>query len=141
MRVRSIVTAMFNKNPEREIIQIFRYLVVSSVALAIDFGTLAVLTELAGLHYLVSAAFSYTIGLIFSYIASVVWVFKKRTIDKKHLEFSIFAVIGIAGLGMNELTIWIMVDILGLHYLLSRFVSAGIGYVWKYVARRLILFR
>jgi putative flippase GtrA len=56
-------------------------------------------------------------------------------------EFSIFVVIGLAGMGINTLILWVWQGVLGLHYLLGRMVSAIIGYIWKFAARKLALFR
>lgn len=136
-----LLSTLIRKRPERTFVQIFRYFIVSVASLVIDFAVLAGLTELLGIHYLISAAISYTAGLVFNYLISVMWVFHTRRVDNRSLEFGIFALIGIIGLGVNQVTIWFLVDIVGLYYLISRAISAAIGYTWKYVARKLILFR
>lgn len=122
-------------------IQIFRYLVVSGASLALDFAALWALTELASLHYLASAALSYAAGLVLNYYLSRLWVFHSSKLKSQAAEFSIFALIGVVGLGVNELILWASVGLLGLHYLVGRGVSAIIGYAWKYVARKWLLFR
>ena len=123
------------------LIQLFRYFVVSGLSLVIDFCTLFVFTEFLRIHYLVSGVLSYSVGLVINYFISVFWVFKSRTYEDKKKEFAIFAGIGIAGLGVNAFILWVCTSVAGLHYMLSRIISAGIGYAWKYVARRLLLFR
>jgi putative flippase GtrA len=139
--IRTLLSTLFKKNPERTLVQVFRYFVVSAASLAVDFGTLALFTEVAGFHYLVSAALSYLCGLVFNYFLSVAWVFNVRRVENRSIEFGVFAIIGVAGMGINELLMWLFVDIFGIYYLVSRVISAGIGYVWKYYARKLILFR
>lgn len=138
--MRHVIEILFTRRPEKTIVQLFRYTFVSAASLAVDFLLLALLTEIFSIHYLLSAAFSYLGGLIVNYFLSIVWVFHSRKLDNRRLEFGIFLIIGIAGLGINELLMWLFVDVLALYYLLARVFSAGFGYAWKYVARKLILF-
>lgn len=125
---------------ESRLVEFFRYGFVSVVSLAVDFGGLYALTEFAGLHYLLSAAVSYSAGLVVSYLLSVLWVFPKSRLKSRAAEFSVFVVIGLAGMGLNELLLWLLTDVLLFSYLASRLISAVIGYIWKYVLRKAILF-
>lgn len=72
----------------------------------VDFGSLYLLTEFAGLNYLISAAIGFLFGVLTNYCLSRLWVFDRRTLENSILEFVIFSVIGIVGLGLNEVTIW-----------------------------------
>lgn len=123
------------------LVQLFRYFVVSGLSLVIDFITLFVFTDVLLIHYLVSSVLSYSLGLIINYYISVNWVFGTRKFSDRRKEFTIFVIIGIAGLGVNTGVMWICTSLLSLYYLAARIISAAIGYTWKYAARRLILFR
>jgi len=141
MKLDEIVDLVFRKKTQKLTIQVFRYLIVSGVSLLVDTAVLTGLTELAGLHYLVSAVAGYLTGLVVNYILSRVWVFHSSKLQSKTAEFAIFAVIGLVGMGINELILWGWVSLLGLHYVYGRLVSAVIGYTWKYAARKWLLFR
>jgi len=69
------------------------------------------------------------------------WAFGKRSMQNKTAEFLIFIIIGVIGMGLNALILWLWTGLLGLNYLLGRLVSAVIGYVWKFAARKIALFR
>jgi putative flippase GtrA len=43
-------------------------------------------------------------------------------------------------MGLNELLLWLLTEKAGFHYLISRSVTAVIGYCWKFVLRKVILF-
>ncbi len=118
-----------------------RYGIVSVAALSIDFAILTTLTSGLGLYYLWSSIISYSTGLIFSYVMSVAWVFKTRSTQNKAVEFSVFVGIGLLGLVLNSATMWFFTSVVGLVYIWSRLLSAVIAYTWKYVARRMLLFR
>ncbi|MFQ6003571.1 MAG: GtrA family protein, partial [Candidatus Zixiibacteriota bacterium] len=56
-------------------------------------------------------------------------------------ELFIFSLIGIVGLGFNELFIWFFTEKVHLYYLLSKIVSTFFVYLWNFFARKYILFR
>lgn len=121
-------------------IQFIRYTIVGGVAFAFDFGSLVILTEFLKVYYLVSAAIAFSVGLTVNYILSISWVFKTRSIDTEWIEFIVFLLIGIVGLGLNELFIWFFTDIAHIHYLVSKIISTGFVYVWNFLARKYTLF-
>lgn len=121
-------------------IQLFRYTFVGGFAFLVDFGTLFILTEYFKIHYLISAGIAFLFGLIINYFLSVKWVFNNRNVKNKGLEFIMFMIIGLVGLGFNELFLWIFTDILLIYYLLSKVISTILVYLWNFFARKYILF-
>ena len=121
-------------------VQFFRYFGVSGICLLVDTGTLFVLTQYAGIHYQISTFIGYSLGLILNYLLSVTWVFKTKRLSNKPVEFGIFVVIGLIGMVINQGVMWLCTDLVGLYFMLSRLISAGIGYTWKFFARKYILF-
>jgi putative flippase GtrA len=120
--------------------QFARYQVVGGLSFLVDFGSLYLLTEFAGFHYLISAAVAFLIGLVTNYILSRIWVFDRRTMDRVTAEFLVFAAIGIVGLGMNEVIIWLVREKIHFHYLVGKAISAGIVAIWNFGARKCVLF-
>jgi putative flippase GtrA len=121
--------------------QFARYVVVGGLAFGVDFGALYALTEFAGIHYLISAAAAFLLGLLANYFLSRVWVFNQRTVGNVAIEFAVFAVIGLIGLGLNEAILWFAHARLGLHYLVAKLFSAALVLVWNFGARKALLFR
>lgn len=121
--------------------QLMRYAVVGGIAFVVDYGSLWLLTEYAGLHHLVSAAIAFVLGLTCNYLLSTVWVFGESKVTNRWLEFAAFALIGIVGLGFNELIIYFCTDVIGIHYMASKIVSTVLVFFWNFFARRFILFK
>lgn len=140
-KISSPLYTLLREKTDNTLFQLVRYTFVGGLAFLIDFGTLYILTELAHLHYLLSAGIAFILGLLTNYFLSIRWVFATRTIRDKKLEFIIFAVIGLIGLGLNELFLWIFTDISGLHYLVSKILTAILVYLWNFSIRKLILFK
>jgi putative flippase GtrA len=122
-------------------IQLFRYTIVGGFAFMIDIGTLALLTETFHIHYLVSAGFAFTLGLITNYSLSVMWVFDKRSLSNRYVEFITFTAIGLAGLALNEFFMWFFTEKVSFHYMISKLVSTFFIYAWNFSIRKLLLFR
>jgi putative flippase GtrA len=121
-------------------VQFLRYLVVGGIAFLADFGTLALLTSGCGWHYLQAAAVAFGIGIAVTYVLSVTWVFKVRVVKSQHVEFLLFALIGLAGLGITQLMLWTLTDGLNLYYLHAKLITSAVVLGWNFAARKLLLF-
>ena len=124
--------------------QFVRYLVTGGLAFAVDFGLFALCLYKFDWHYLLANLVGLIAGLVLNYVLSVVWVFSecKRVLEhKKTAEFGIFAVVGFAGVGINQLLMYLMVGQLELNEVFSKMVAAVIVLMWNFGARKLMLFR
>lgn len=123
-------------------IQAFRYLISGGTAFLVDAGILALLTELFGEeHLLIWTAIAFTAGLVTTYLFSILWVFDNRSVKNRAVEISIFVLIGLAGLGLTELFMWLFARKIGIHYLLAKVITTVIVFFWNFIAKKSILFR
>ncbi|RJQ34502.1 GtrA family protein [Candidatus Parcubacteria bacterium] len=120
--------------------EFIRYFAASLIALVVDIVGLWLLTEFLDVPYLVSAAISFLLGLIIVYIASIYWVFEARSIRSPAAEFGIFLVIGLIGLGINELILGLLTEYAGLYYMISKIASVFVVFTWNFFARKYVLF-
>ncbi|MFI4935519.1 MAG: GtrA family protein [Caulobacterales bacterium] len=118
----------------------WKYFLVSVVALGVDFGLLVLCTRFAGLHYLISAAIGFSAGILVSYGLSVSWVFRHRRLASRRFEFVAFFGIGLLGLALNEALMRAFVEGAGLNYAIAKIPAAGIGFVFNFGSRRILLF-
>jgi putative flippase GtrA len=136
---RGIKSFIFNKS-DKTSVQLFKYGFVGGIAYSVDFGFLIFLTEVVKIHYLISAAIAFILGLLVNYAISILWVFPKRALANKRTEFLIFLIIGFVGLGFNEVIIWFFTESAHLHYLISKIISTIVVFFWNFFARKKILF-
>ena len=132
---------LFYGTTDRLLVQFVRYFFVGGFAFIVDFGLLYILTEYAGLHYLLSATLSFISGLLLNYIISCIWVFSNSKFKNRLVEFLFFAAIGVVGLLLNDVLIWLFTDCIGTHYMFSKIVAAAIVYLWNFFARKYLVFR
>lgn len=122
-------------------VQLFRYMFVGGAAFVVDFGLLYVLTEFAGFYYILSATLSFVAGLIVNYIFSTAWIFRHSKLSNRWTEFLVFSIIGVVGLGFNDLFLYLFTNLLGIYYMASKIIVAAIVMAWNFVARKMILFK
>jgi putative flippase GtrA len=137
----STIDKLIKNQTDRTHIQFFRYIFVGGVAFIVDFSSLFIFTDIFGVFYLISAAIAFILGLIANYALSISWVFNKRTLDNKLSEFTIFAFIGVIGIFLNVLIIYVFTEYAGLFYLLSKIIAAALILFWNFSARKITLFR
>lgn len=139
MTFRHIIYRLFKAPTENAFIQLIRYGFVGGIAFAADFGSLYALTDYAGIHYQISAALAFIIGLTVNYFLSIRWVFNSRG-SRQHMmmEFIGFAIVGIIGLGLNALIMYLAVGLLYIHYLAAKLFSTAIVFFWNFLGRKLL---
>ena len=119
--------------------QIMKFGVVGFLCFFIDYGLMILFTEAFYINYLVSAALSFSISTIVNYSLSMRYVFKSKKDANKINEFILFVVLSVIGLGVNEAAMWIAVDGLGIHYMISKIGATAVVMVFNFVTRKIFL--
>ena len=120
-------------------IQLFRYLFVGGFAAVVNIGALYIFTEVFSLYYLISNVLGFILGLITNYLLSKWLVFAKESQVNKALEFFIYALIGVVGLGFDTLFMWLFTSA-GLYYMISKVISTVLVFIWNFFARKGLYF-
>jgi len=123
-----------------EFVQLAKYAGASAAALALDYGLLIALTEGLGLHYLLAAAIAFVCGAALAYALSVTFVFDSRRVADRRIEFTVFALVGVAGLAVSQLIMLLGVEIAGVHYAAAKLLAVGASFLLNYALRRALLF-
>jgi len=117
-----------------------RFLAVGFSGLLVNSLALALFTEFAAIHYLVSAIIATQVSTLWNFGLTETWVFGKRDSDRPFVQrlFS-FLVINNALLLLRSPIITLMVGRLGIHYLIANLLSLFAMTVLRYfVADKLI---
>lgn len=139
------IKAIRGRFPRKSLLgQFLRYLVTGGLAFVVDFGLFALCLYVFDWHYLFANLVGLVAGLVLNYTMSIVWVFTacERALEKrKVMEFSLFALVGIAGVGINQLLMFLMVGVFDWNEMVSKMVAAVLVLMWNFGARKLMLFR
>ncbi len=123
----------------RRIREFVRYFIASAGALAVDAG-LYHLGLQAGLAYPLAAFIGFCAGAAVAYITSIAWVFEQRNIRRVAVEFGLFVAIGVCGLLLTELLLWLQVERLGWPPFWSKAGAAGVVFIFNFAVRKTVLF-
>ena len=113
--------------------------VVGVIAFIIDYGLLALLTEVFGVNYLVSATISFTASVIFNYLASMRYVFTHKEGMSRRREFIIFVVLSVIGLVLNDGIVLALNAGLGLEANIAKICATALVMVYNFVTRKIFL--
>ena len=143
--ISGIIKKLRNRFPRKSLAgQFLRYMVTGGFAFVADFGLFALCLYAFGWHYLLANLVGLVAGLVLNYLMSILWVFtacKRILKTKKGIEFVLFALVGVAGVGINQVLMFLMVDGLGINEMVSKMIAAVLVLMWNFGARKLMLFR
>lgn len=131
--------SLFITKSSNTFIQFFRYIFVGGVAFLADGGSLFLITTI-GVNYLISVIFAFAIGLAVNYGLSKLLVFENSSVNGK-IEFLVYGIIGVIGLGFTEIIMYVLTEIAGLYFMVSKVIATIIVLVWNFVARKITLYR
>lgn len=118
--------------------QLFRFGIVGFTAFLIDAGLLFILTEFCHIHYLISSIISFVVSLVYNYILSIFWVFdvqKKQT----YKEVLLFIILSIIGLGLNQLIMYLGVDLLHIYYMFCKVLATITVMIYNFITRKIFI--
>ena len=121
------------------IAQFMKFGIVGVIAFLIDHGLMVALTEFFGVPYLISNTISFTVSVVFNYVASMRYVFERRDDMSRRREFIIFVVLSIIGLILNDLFMWLFVSVWFIDYRIAKIIVTVLVAIWNFVTRKIFL--
>lgn len=113
------------------VIQIFKYFWVSLLAAIADFTLFMALYEWIGVWYIAANTAGFALGVYINYTLSTIFVFKGQS-TKTWSEFIIFTIIGLAGLAVSNITLYLTIDIMGLGGGISKIIAICSAFFWNF---------
>ncbi len=121
------------------ILQMVKFGAVGFLCFLIDYGIMLLLTELAGVNYLISCCISFSVSVIVNYLLSMHFVFAAKANMKKRTQFVIFVILSVIGLGLNQLFMWLFVDLVHIPYQIAKLAVTAIVMLFNFVTRKVFL--
>lgn len=119
--------------------QLMKFGVVGVIAFVIDYGVMVFLTEVFGVNPVASATVSFTVSVVFNYVASMRYVFSHREGMSRRREFAIFIVLSVLGLIINDVLMWAGTEVVSVDYRIVKIFATAVVMVWNFVTRKIFL--
>lgn len=119
-------------------LEILRFLVVGGAGFLFEYALLFILTEYGGIPYLWSSGIAFTTSAVLNYWLCVVYVFHGAGKQSRQQKL-LFFVTSFIGLGINQLCMWLLVDGLGLYYMIAKIFASAVVTVWNYIMKHKVI--
>jgi dolichol-phosphate mannosyltransferase len=114
--------------------------IVGGIGTLVNIAILYLLTEKAGVYYLISAIFSFIVAMSSNFILNKFWTFKeniKWEIGKKYFQF---VLVSISALLVNLFFLYIFTEIFGIYYIISQILAIGISLIINFLGNKIWTF-
>lgn len=119
--------------------QFLLYSIIGSIAAGTDISIFTILVKVLSFNVLLSNAISNTIGTSISFILNRQFNFKVK--DNALKRFIIFSIVGIIGLGISTICLYILVDRLGIEEIFSKLITLIFVVIVQYTLNSKISFK
>jgi len=107
----------------------------------LDFALFAILIKSFGVRWYYANVVSFTLVTLMHYALSIRFVFESGARFAKHQEIALSFLASVLGLLVNQLTLYVLVSLLGLEVLLAKIAAIGTTFFWNYLVRQNFIFR
>ena len=115
------------------------YGIIGSFLSGLDFLIYTLLVQLVGLQYLVANCISVVAGISTSFYLNRNYNFKVKDHTKR--RFSIFLTVGLCGLVMSNLILYLCIDNLGMDKLTSKLLSILLVVFFQFLVNKYLTFK
>jgi putative flippase GtrA len=120
--------------------RIVKYFFVGGAAAIVDIGLFSIFASYLGWPWIPVSIATFTLATLTNYFLSIQFVFASGARHKKHVEvLGVFIVSGLALL-VNQLVLYLAIEILGWHLIFSKIVATGVVFFWNYYGRSKFIF-
>lgn len=120
--------------------RIVKYFFVGGAAAVVDIGLFSIFASYLGWPWAPVSIATFILATLTNYFLSIRFVFESGARHKKHVEvFGVFIVSGLALL-VNQLVLYLAIEILGWHLIFSKIVATGVVFFWNYYGRSKFVF-
>ena len=114
------------------ILKLVKFSIIGFSGILIDYGATFFLKEVLFINKYFANSIGFILAASSNYFLNRIWTFKS-TNPQIIKEYSIFLIISIIGLILNNLIIWLLNDyIFNINFYLSKLFAIGIVYVWNF---------
>jgi dolichol-phosphate mannosyltransferase len=113
--------------------QLGRFVLVGGSGVLVNSLTLFVLYGMAGMPFIVASAVSVELAITNNFVWNDIWTFA-RCGGSGLVRFARFNLVSLMGLVVTTSTAWLLVHVVGVHYLIANLVGISLASICNFVA-------
>lgn len=117
-----------------------RFVTSGGSAAIVHLFILWLLTEVAGIWYLLSSVVGFFVAFSVSFTLQKYWTFKEVSFNRIKIQTGFYLVIALFNLFLNTAMMYWLVDFLDIHYLLAQIIVGLLIAIWSYLAYSRFIF-
>jgi putative flippase GtrA len=122
-------------------VKVVKYFFVGGVAALVDITIFFVFAKLAGFNYLIIGAFGFILATLVNYVLSIRHVFESGIRFGKRKEILFVYVISLVGLTMNQLVLYVCIDLVQVEMMVSKLVATSTVFFFNYYTKKNFVFK
>ncbi|QCR18379.1 GtrA family protein [Agrococcus sp. SGAir0287] len=122
-------------------IQFAKFLVVGGISFCVDYGLFLLLHTVLGVPYVLASTISFSISLVLNYVLTLKYVFVAQPGRSIAKEFALYVALNIVALGLNQLILFLSVELLGAWPEVGKLIATAVVLVYNFIARKMLIER
>ena len=132
--------------------QLVKFGVVGVICFIIDYFITIIMADVLGIHYMIAKFWGFVVSVIINYLLSMKFVFHRREDLEKKKEFTLFIILSVIGLIINEVVIFTCIDGLYYHIAILRdiipekfivsigaIIATGVVMIYNFISRKIFI--
>ncbi|MDR2929051.1 MAG: GtrA family protein [Cytophagaceae bacterium] len=121
------------------ILKFLKFCVVGLSGAIIDFGVTWLLKEKARINKYIANSCGFVLAATNNYVLNRIWTFESHN-EAIAMEYFTFFAVSLAGLGLNNLIVWLLSEKFRLNFYLSKVIATGCVMFWNFGMNFLVTF-
>ena len=118
--------------------QFFGYFVIGTICTLLSILLLYIFTEYLNIYYIISNIISFIIVIFINYYLTTNYVFKNSIRINKSLELFIYFIIGVSGVIIDSVFVFLFTNVFSIYYIISKLISAFFVFLWNFFTRKVL---
>jgi putative flippase GtrA len=120
---------------------IFKYLIVGTLAAAIDFFVFGLLVYLTKTPWYWAACISFLFATSVNYFLAITFVFNSGIRFRQLHEFGLVFLVSVVGLLVNQIILYVAIELASSNLLIAKLVATAGAFFWNYFSRSKFIFK
>ncbi len=118
-----------------------KYVIAGGTAAIVNIAFLYLFTDIIGIYYLISTTIAFIIAYFVSFYLQKFWTFRDNSKDQLARQMSVYFIVGLANLAVNDAGMYILVDWVKLYHILAQIIMGALIAISSFLIYKYMIFK